>query len=437
MALARVQATPKTNFANSATCVFNWFATPPTVGNAIVVIANVWRSGTQTVTGCTDNYGNAYTQVTQVNNLAPVSTIWYCPSLTATGANFEVRLHGTASNMYWVAVAIEISGVGTGLVVDQTATATGNAPTQPSTGVTAALAANDVLLAATFAIEQPQASIAVVSATPAWTQEFEELPFTHIAGEGDSRILTAGSGTTQSCSWTIPSLAKWASSIAAFKAPSTVFVPLTSARVNVMRLNAGRLNYLIEEVPLTPARVTQAVVEVLSLPVPSARVTQAVTETLVASPASDARVTQLAIETLSRVPETRVTQLVTETLTSIPEVGAARVTQLVTETLLHEAGPGVLLTQQAVEVFNARAAATRATQLAVETFQSRSAATRATQLAVEVFVPHPVYARTTQQAVEIYQARAAATAVTSVVVELFTSLPPAPPTVCLPEFPID
>ena len=203
MALARVQATPKGTVSGgtSLTCTF---ASPPTVGNGVVVlfaglIAN-------SITAVTDNRGHTYTlgRVAGVGNLAAV---YYCSILTATGTPFTITVT-TAGSGYHAIQAVEVSGVGTGLVVDQATGATtpsGTSPSQtnPTTGSTAALTAAEVFQAAVLTTNQGQASITVVSATPTWLQEYEASPFGSPAGEANSRIVSSAASSTAACSWTI------------------------------------------------------------------------------------------------------------------------------------------------------------------------------------------------------------------------------------------
>jgi hypothetical protein len=91
---------------------------------------------------------------------------------------------------------------------------------------------------------------------------------------------------------------------------------------------------------VTPARVTQLVVETLSHEPPSVpRVTQLVVETLssLVATAADARVTQLVVETLTATPVPRVplraTQLLAEVLQTVPNSPLAA-TQVAAEVIL-------------------------------------------------------------------------------------------------------
>jgi hypothetical protein len=213
MPFTRVQATGKV-IADSTLSVAATFASPPTVGNAIVVPAVLWGGPAP---ACADNRGNTYSLAIGQVNVSPRVAIFYCAQIATSAAPFTITLSSSPSN-YWVVCAVEIGGLGGGpLLLDQTTSATGGSAT-PSTGATAALTANGDLLVAVYSVSGSEASITVESVSPAWTQEAEELSFAHAVGESDTRILTAGLGASASCTWTVPVSTGFAAAIAAFKA---------------------------------------------------------------------------------------------------------------------------------------------------------------------------------------------------------------------------
>jgi hypothetical protein len=219
MALARVQATGKV-IADAAASVALTFATPPTLGNGLVVLVTGYNNPSPGVTTCADNRGNAYTlAIAQLTPPTPVEVaIYACAAVTTTAAPFTVTVTGTAGT-YWVASAVEVSGVGTGLTVDGTAGRAASLVTPVGTGATAALTTGaDTFLAAVLSLGGAEATITVESVVPAWTQEHEDLSFAHAVGEADTRVVTAAGGTTPSCTWTISTPQPYSAALAAFKA---------------------------------------------------------------------------------------------------------------------------------------------------------------------------------------------------------------------------
>lgn len=215
----RVQSTGRVSAGGTASVSLT-FVTPPAVGSAIVVMAAIYHTP-NTGTICVDNRGNTY-----VNALGPGTSpaMWYCPIVTASGAPFTVTLSVfSIPPGYFEAAAIEFSGVGsTGLVIDKKSYTPGVSGTLLSSGVTVALTANEVILAAACNINTNQTSLVVQSASPVWTQEFENLNYSaSIAGEGNTRIITGATGTTQECSWTASVSGTWGAAIVAFKATGT------------------------------------------------------------------------------------------------------------------------------------------------------------------------------------------------------------------------
>lgn len=221
MALTRVQATGKV-VADSVASIALTFSTLPTVGNGLVVLVTGYN-GTYLTTSCSDNRSNTYQRATTLS-LGPVSVaIYSCASVATSVAPFTVTV--AAGTAYYVATAIEVSGVGSGLVLDQTATASAGASTSASTGTTPALTAAEELVVSVCSLGNTVASLTVDAVSPAWTQEAEELNFSlHAVGESDSRIVTSAIGTTQSCGWTLASSVGWAGTIATFKASGVAAV---------------------------------------------------------------------------------------------------------------------------------------------------------------------------------------------------------------------
>jgi len=221
MALARVQASAKATQASATSITFT-MATPPTVGNGLLVFVHFFYSATPTLT-CADNRGNAYTLAVSQKLNTSNARIYVCPIVTTSAAPFQITVSAPTGAIWWVAQAVEVSGVGSGLAIDKTISATGTSAA-PATGATAALTASEVVQAASHAIVVAQASITVVSATPTWFEEFQELTLSFIAGEANTRVVTSATGTTPSCSWTDVSSGQWSAVLAAFSATAPAAV---------------------------------------------------------------------------------------------------------------------------------------------------------------------------------------------------------------------
>lgn len=291
MALSRVQATPKVTTSAAPTLAIP-FTTPPTVGNGIIVPVSTWSGGP--ITGATDNYGNTYTLGPTIQQGGiPRASILYCPKVVATGASFTITV--SAPFPYWTANAIEVAGVGSGLVIEQSATLGNPGSSAPSSGATPTITVAEVFLVAVLAVQSFQSGgITVESVSPSWVEEFEELPGSRSPGEADSRVLTSATGTLQSCNWTLGISDVWAALIVAFKTSGVgpAAQPVTGAtRASALQLYAPTVS-----LPPVPVAATQLIVETLNV-VPSSPLaaTLVAAETLDANP-NEARVTLLACE---------------------------------------------------------------------------------------------------------------------------------------------
>ena len=206
MAFTRVQATPKGTGGTSVTCTFS---APPIIGNGIVVIISGYNS--TAVTALSDNRGHTYLLADSKVSSSLVAAVYYLPIITITGSPFTITLNVIGGQP--TIVAVEVSGVGTGLAVDKSITNSGNS-INPTTGVTTALTGSEVFLAAAI---QTDAGFTTFDVIAPWIQEYESIPFTNPSGEGNTRIVVSASGTTQSCSWTLNASGGYASALAAFK----------------------------------------------------------------------------------------------------------------------------------------------------------------------------------------------------------------------------
>ena len=346
MALTRVQATPKVTAAFSPGSVAVVFGTPPAVGNGIVVPVTSWSGGPPT--GAVDNYGNAYTVgPTIIQGGVPRASILYCPKIVASGASFTVTVSGPAP--YWTEMAIEVAGVGSGLILDQSATQ-GGTSIAASTGATPALTADEVFLVAVLSTQSGQNFITVESVSPAWTEEWEELPASRSPGEADSRIRIGVLGTTQSCSWTLWVSDVYAALVAAFKpgvVVSTTPTRLSQLPIEILRGGQAPPALRVSQLPVEVLRGGQAL--------PALRLSQLPIEVLRSATTAEAptvlRLSQLPIEVLRQVPAAPLaaTQLVVETLATIPNSPLA-VTQVAAELLKRAEPAEARVTQLACEL---------------------------------------------------------------------------------------
>lgn len=226
MALARVQGAPKVT-AGSVTSIAVTLPAPPSVGNAIIVLVTGRRSGGVDfhATACTDNRGNAYQLArTQLSALGGAAAIYYCPAIAVSGAPFTVTVNPaqTGATSILNVTAFEISGGGPTFALHHTSSAAA-ASAAPTTGSTPLVTLPEVLVAAVHMVHQAQTSITVAAVSPAWTEEYEQRSHitTTVAGEGNSRIVTAATGTTQGAAWTLSDSGTWAASLAVFGTTTT------------------------------------------------------------------------------------------------------------------------------------------------------------------------------------------------------------------------
>jgi len=198
MGLTRVQATPVATPVGAPTVAVT-FATPPSVGNSVVVAVIGSPTTPFPVGACVDNKGNApYTRArTQDGGFFGTLGV-YVGRVTATGSSFTITIAPGFGSVNFMAVAFEVAQVGGGLIVDVGAGGAGSGLT-PST-VTTTGSGTENFVVALCSLGATQTSIAItgtVPASPTWTQEAENLT---LAGEIDSRIVPGP--TVHQITWT-------------------------------------------------------------------------------------------------------------------------------------------------------------------------------------------------------------------------------------------
>ena len=190
---------------------------PPTVGNSLLVLLSIYRSSPNFAAWtASDNYGNAYINAGFANSGSIGAIVFVCPAVAATGAPFTITVTYASGSPTWTGAAVELAA-SPGLVVDQIATLTGSGTT-PASGSTPALVGDTTVLAAVMGLGTNPGSLTVVSASPVYLEEYEELDYnSYVGGEGNTRLLGPAVGTTPSVSWTSASGGTWAAVLVALK----------------------------------------------------------------------------------------------------------------------------------------------------------------------------------------------------------------------------
>jgi hypothetical protein len=147
MALAQVQAfsAPGSGFVNTVTTAASGSAT--TGGNAIVAVVFA-QAGANDISSVTDNKGNTYTRIYQGNNTTSVDVeLWIARGITG-GASHTVTANDSGFLVAGV-IALEISGLATGNIVDSSNKVAGTSAVATAFTVTtsATTNVNDILIA--------------------------------------------------------------------------------------------------------------------------------------------------------------------------------------------------------------------------------------------------------------------------------------------------
>ena len=234
------------------------FTLPPTVGNSLLVLLSIYRSSPN-FAGWTasDNYGNTYINTGGFANSGSIGAIvLVCPAVGTTGASFTITVTPAASSPTWTGAAVELAA-SPGLVVDQVKTLTGSG-TAISSGSTPALVGDTTVLAAVMGLGANPVSLTVVSASPVYLEEYEELDYSnYVGGEGNTRLLGPAVGTTPSVSWTSAVSGAWAAVLVALKPNLTANFARTDTIAVADSVTAGFLPPIV--VKADAVTVTEAV----------------------------------------------------------------------------------------------------------------------------------------------------------------------------------
>ena len=206
-----VQTTAKLS-CNGGTSMAQAFPGATTVGNLLVV--EVWAFGNidWAPGDVTDSENNQYALATGTTGKP---AIWYATATTTGTPTVTVDPLNQGS---WFAQGSAQEYSASGAILDRAVTNNGSSTT-PSTGTSAATTVNDALIIAVMDISSNQASITVDAVSPAFTERAETLSNAIMAGECDSRVVSAGG--TQACSWTCATTGTWRACLAAFRNGST------------------------------------------------------------------------------------------------------------------------------------------------------------------------------------------------------------------------
>lgn len=198
MPILKIQTSPIGTATASATCAVT-FATPPVVGNAII-LGIISSAGDGSITSVVDNKSNTYV----LDKLQPpgigtgISAIYSCKKIASSGASFTITVNSSPAADLMIR-AIELNGEA---VIDRTIG--GAANTTAPTITTPTLTNAEVFVMQCISIWAAQTTITATAAnpaSPAWTEEAEKLTGV-VAGQIDSRILTGMAGVATSCNWT-------------------------------------------------------------------------------------------------------------------------------------------------------------------------------------------------------------------------------------------
>jgi len=251
--ITRVQASGKVT-ADSVASFTITFPAPPVVGNAIVIGLASVRSSATAIQSIIDNAGNTYALAANVVNANVHAAVWVCAKVLATAGPFTITVTCAGTGTYVTASAVEYGGLGSsGLVTDVFATATPVGTTAPSVGPTSPISLTSNVVEMAVLSTSAQSSITVVAASPAWTQEAEELVGSHAVGEIDARVIQAASGTV-SCNWNMTTSATAAMVVVVFRDVDTIspsqVTGLTAGLVGntvVLSWNASTDNVAVEK----------------------------------------------------------------------------------------------------------------------------------------------------------------------------------------------
>lgn len=206
MAIAREQF--KAGSANSVTSVALTFDSSVTAGSVLIAVGNAFNDGGGGLV-VTDDNGNTWVETFDNNySGSDVAVLAYVEN--ANSGTTQVTMTGDA-NSFFTLVIVEVSGVQTSTVLDQSNDATGTSSSPDSGDVTTTVA--DTYLIGGFAHDT---SVVTITEGGAWTLIFEEEDqSTNMPISVQEQILS--STATESADWSLSGSVAWWASIGAFK----------------------------------------------------------------------------------------------------------------------------------------------------------------------------------------------------------------------------
>lgn len=254
MAITIVQISPKGEGNNVASASAS-FTALPTAGNAVLVCAVIKRDPGHANSSCTDNQGNTYAKQIQFVDAKNQAEIWADFEIGTPSGTYTVTLAGNYNSGNYIALyLVEVSGLVTTGVLDQSATGTTAFPgTSTSVGPTSATDTADELVMAVISFESTDSNLNITLPTGYTAIGVEQSSVGKAAIEACYKLVSATG--TQSATWNHDGTANTGAVLATFRAAtgggaSSVIDTLAPSETFLKRVDKR----LSDAVALTEAR---------------------------------------------------------------------------------------------------------------------------------------------------------------------------------------
>lgn len=236
MAVSVVQNSGKKQ-GNNVASASGSFASLPAAGNCVMVPISINHDPSHANTSVTDNQSNTYTKQAQMLDNKNQADLFADFSIGSPSGTFTVTVSPAfTSNNYITFVLLEISGLQTTSVLDQTATANIASPaTSTTVGPTGTTAQADELVVAVLSTETGDTNLNL-TVPSGYTEIATEQNGNSLAGHQSAYKIVTATGT-QSATWTHDGTANTGSLIATFKAAAAGG---SASRQALMLLGMGR-----------------------------------------------------------------------------------------------------------------------------------------------------------------------------------------------------